>query len=327
MVIAIRRIESVTYYSFNFLHVLFFIPTENDRSVPSSDSKELQSRLTVHGNSTSTGLTSALAIQPSFQKLNSSEQDELMAKLYNDEESMKLQFGSLVTETCYSVQRNVSIDIFRASILALRAYEPTPGERDRSLLGAHSGEIQAAKSNAEIFPILYPYMNYLNYEILEYIINGHGTSDDHVRLKNYREKLTIFCERRIFEVPMLGRDTNNTSPNQVKFVVKFDKPEGITIKESLQIRKQIAKILHITVAAFVIYRVDVGCVQLTFLIPEFVSQEIIPLSCEQTSVLSKDVSVIWLKCGQYIYKVYANFCTPYIYICTFLAFVLLIYDT
>ena len=201
----------------------FLLATEDSMSVTNSDSMELQSGLREHqssnastANGTNTGLTNALTIQPSFQNLSSSEQDELMAKLYNDEERMKLRFGSLVTATCCSVEKNVSIAIFRVSILSLKAYEPAPGERDRSLLDDHSGEIKAVKSIADIFAILTSYWNYLNHEILKYIIEEHGTSDDHVRLKNYEEELKKFCERRIFELPLLesGSDYDKTFPNQ-----------------------------------------------------------------------------------------------------------------
>ena len=90
---------------------------------------------------------------------------------------------------------------------------------------------------------------------------------------------------------------------QAKFAVKLNEAEGIQGKELLQIRTQIAKILQVNVAAFVISSVDPGCVLLTFLIPKFVSQKIFPLSCDQTSALSKGASVIWLKCGDYVYKV------------------------
>ena len=261
-----------------------------------TDSKKLQSGSrdpeTSNGSTVSgasTELTRALAIQASFQKLNPNDKDELLAKLYDDERSMKLEFGSLVTATCYSVQERVSIHVFRVSILSLKAYESAPGERDPSLLSEHNGEIIGAKSIAEIFEILNPYWNYLNYEIVGYIINRHGTSDDHKNLKKYEDMLKKFCERRIFELPLLdnGSDIEKTVQKQAKFVVKLDKAEGIQGKELLQVRTQIAKILHVNIAAIVICSVDPGCVQLTFLIPKFVSQEIFPLSCEQISALFK----------------------------------------
>ena len=260
---------------------------------------------TVYG--TPAGLSSALAVQPSFQKLSSSQQDELLAKLYDDEESIKLRFGSLLSATCNSVQNRVSVDVFRASILSMRAYEQALEVGDRSLLEEESGEIETAKSVTYIFAVLTPYWNYLNFEILKYIITEHGTSDDYVSLRNYDGELKKFCERKILELPMLvnGSDVGNTFPNQVKCVIKFDKPESMTGNQLLQIREQIANIFHVNVTAFKICRVEVGCVQLTFLIPKFVPQDIFPLSCEQTSALSKNTSVIRLECGPYVLKVCA----------------------
>ena len=254
---------------------------------------------------TNTGLTTGLSIQRAFKELSSSEQEELLTKLYYDEEIIKLQFGSLVTATCYSFEKRVSIDAFRVSILQLKAYEPAPGEQDPSLLGEHSGEIKAAKSIAVIFTILTPYWNYLNHEILNYIIKEHGSNDDTLRLEKFDEDLKKFCERRIFELPLLdsGSSIGRTPSNQEKFVVKFDKPEDIKFKELLKIRRQIAEILHVNLAAFQIQHVKVGCVQLTFLVPKFLARDIFPLSCEQTSALSKDASVVRLECGYYVYKV------------------------
>ena len=111
--------------------------------------------------------------------------------------------------------------------------------------------------------------------------------------------LKKFCERRIFELSLL--DNGSAIGKQAKFAVKLDEAEGI--QGLLLIRTQIAKILQVNVPAFVICSVDPKCVLLTFLIPKFVSQEIFPFSCEQTSALCKGASVIWVKCGDYVYKV------------------------
>ena len=113
--------------------------------------------------------------------------------------------------------------------------------------------------------------------------------------------LKKFCERRIFELSLI--DNGSAIGKQAKFAVKLDEAEGIQGKELLLIRTQIAKILQVNVPAFVICSVDPKRVLLTFPIPKFVSQEIFPLSCEQTSALRKGASVIWVKCGDYVYKV------------------------
>ena len=53
-------------------------------------------------------------------------------------------------------------------------------------------EITSAKSVSKIFIILSPYWNYLDFEILVYIINHYGThgdDSDEKRLQNYEKAL------------------------------------------------------------------------------------------------------------------------------------------
>ena len=224
--------------------------------------------------------------------------------LDDDEEKMKLQFGRMVTKTCDSVEKQTTVAKFAGSILALGAYDPAPEVQDRSLLHEHREEIKGAKTISDIFIILSAYWNYLNYEIVKYIIELYGTSEDIERLEDYNEKLHDFCKRRIFELPESSSETGNVqNEKQAKFVIKLDVQESITCKEVLQIRRRIAKILRINVAALIISQMDIGCVQLTFLIPTFVVQEVFPLSSEQISALSKDAFIISLECGSYSCKV------------------------
>ena len=273
-----------------------------------------QSGLREHGGSeagttSATGLTSVLSIQTQFQQLSSTEQEELKGMLCDDVREMKRLFGSLVTRTCESVEQRIQVVMFANHILALGAYDPAPEERDRSLLDEHRQEIKGAKSIPEIFIILSAYWNYLNYEILEYIIEHYGTSDDTERLRDYDEKLHNFCKRRIFEVPMPVRGNgteNKSSPKQEQLNVKLDVREDIPAEQFNRIKGKIAKILHVRPATLQICSIAKGCVQLIFLIPKFVAQELFPLSCEQTSALSKDVSVIRLECGDYTFEVCYN---------------------
>ena len=176
--------------------------------------------------------------------------------LCDDMRKMTHEFGYLVTETCDSVEERISVGMFASSILALRAYEPAPEERDRSLLDEHREEIKKAKTVSEIFNILCPYWNYLNYELLEYIIELYGTNDDAARLASYCEKLHKFCERRTFEVSMLESFTA-----QKNFVVMLDVREGITFKEFHRIKGRIAKILHVKQSALIIQNMDGGIAQ------------------------------------------------------------------
>ena len=115
-------------------------------------------------------MKNVIGSQSSFQQLSSSEQEELKEMLDDDVRKMTHEFGYLVTKTCDSFEKRISVGMFSTSILALSAYayEPAPEERDRALLDEHRDEIKRATTISEIFNILCPYWNFLNCELLEY---------------------------------------------------------------------------------------------------------------------------------------------------------------
>ena len=271
---------------------------------------ELPSTLREHGDSTATGgkavLANVLSDQPSFQQLSSTEKEELKAQLKDDEQKMKRLFGSLVMDTHDSVEKRIPVEKLALSILALGAYEPAIGDRDRRLLDEHREEIESAKSVSVIFNILSAYWNYLDYEVLVYIINHYGThgdDSDEKRLQNYNEALQRFCKCRIFELPQPESGSGAENMKQEKLSVKLNIREDTQAKQMFPIKRKVAEILQLNSATLLIDTVDEGCVELIFLIPKFVAQEIFPLSDEQTSALSKDVAVMRLKCGHYEFKV------------------------
>ena len=198
---------------------------------------------------TATAASDLTKVLPRFHQLGTSEQEELMAKLYDDEENMRFQFGNLVVKTRNSVEERVPVANFAASILALGGYEPAPGEQDRSLLDEHREEIKTAISISEIFFILCAYWNYLSYEILERIIELYGTRDDIERLKNYEKKLHEFFERRTFVVPV--SDTGNKQRSR-QICVMLNVREDITSQDFLRIKIRIAKILGVPLPTLII---------------------------------------------------------------------------
>ena len=220
-----------------------------------SKSREHEASDARSASDVNTGLTDVLSKRPKFQQLSISEQEELMAKLYDDDRSMKCQFGWLVTKTCDSIEERIPVVKFARSILALGAYDPAPGERDPALLDEHSEEIKRAGSISEIFNILSTYWNYLNYELLEDIIELYGKSDDAERLKSYEEML----HNRMFVVPV--SDTGNEqSPRQICVMLNLRK--DITCREVLRIRGRIARILRVPLSILIIQSVEGGITRL-----------------------------------------------------------------
>ena len=265
---------------------------------------ELQSSLREHEGGNATGgkavLGNVLSNQPSFQRLSSTEKEELKAHLKDDVQEMRCLFSSLVTDTCDSVEKRIPVKKLALSVLALGAYEPAIGDRDHRLLDEHRKEIESAKSVLEIFIILNAYWNYLDNEVLVHIIKTHGDNSDVKRLQNYKEELQRFCKRRICELPLPENGNGAENKKQVKIYIKLNIPEDTRVEQMIPIKRKVAKILQLNPATLQIYSVDEGCVQLMFLIPKFVAWVIFPLSDEQTSALSKDVSVMRLECEDYV---------------------------
>ena len=139
-----------------------------------------------------------------------------------------------------------------------------------------------------------------------YIISHYGThgdDSDEKRLQNYKEALQRFCKRRIFELPLPESGNGTDNKKQKKLCVKLNIREDARAEQMFLIKRKVAEILQLNPATLQIYSVDEGCVQLIFLIPKFVAQEIFPLSDEQATALSKGVAVMRLECGHYVFKV------------------------
>ena len=244
------------------MHVLFPPFTTEDTRVSVASMKP-DSGLRGSGTTTASDLTGILSRHPPFQQLSPSEQEELKAILDEDVRGMQYQFGSLVSKTCDSVEKRIPVRKFAGSILALGAYEPALEERNQSLLDEHREEIIRAESILEIFNILNAYWNYLDYEILVYIINLYGTSEDIERLKSYNEELHNFFKRRIFELPVeSGSGIGNAkSLRQEKFCVMLNVREDIRLEEFFKIRRTIARILRVNPSALIIQNMDGGIAQ------------------------------------------------------------------
>ena len=74
-----------------------------------SKSREHEASDARSASDVNTGLTDVLSKRPEFQQLSISEQEELMVTLYDDEKSMRRQFGKLVVKACDSVEEWVQV--------------------------------------------------------------------------------------------------------------------------------------------------------------------------------------------------------------------------
>jgi len=231
------------------------------------------------------GSGSDLAVKPkkrSIQDLTESEKEDTMAMLEDNIENMRYEFARLVSRTRKSMKERVSPHELSGCVLDLKAFPIESGKEDATFK-EHREELINADDIPKLFQILSSYWSFLDYEVLKFIIDEHGSKDDKINLQNYDQKLNAFCRNHVFEVSQLHDDDEH--PKQTKLCFKLQ-----LTRECLnhkRIKRRLAKILNVMPSTLHICCIEKGCIQLTILMPKFVSLEMFPLSEDQKVELSK----------------------------------------
>ena len=162
-----------------------------------------------------------------------------------------------------------------------------------SVLNDHKRELMDADSIDDIFIALSSFWNFLNYDLLKHIIITCGL--DLTDLNTYEERLESFCKRSIFQLPPNGLGSSNgddANRHEVHMKIDLDHP---TLKDVLNIRQKISKILQVHPLALFIHNIKSGCVEVEFLVPQCITQQLFPLTDEQTHSLHYQEHVMRIK--------------------------------
>ena len=158
-----------------------------------------------------------------FSKLNSEDEAELQAQLILSADSMRKKFAALLLSIIKSFkQENVEPRLLTSAVLVLTEYDdPAIG---KPLLEREKEVLMKAQSVDQIFDVLRPHMTFFNYEILEFIIQEMGSSNDKRNLQKFIQEFRRFCKRSVFEIPanVLGHSAEKLIDQQ-KFCVKITK--------------------------------------------------------------------------------------------------------
>ena len=158
-----------------------------------------------------------------FPKLNSEDIAELEAQLIFRADSMRKKFATLLWSTVNSFKRQgIGPRELAIAILALTEYEdPAVG---KPLLEREKAALVKAQTVDHIFDILRPHMTFFNYEILEFLIEKMGSSNNKENLQKFLHEFRQFCRQSVFEIPpdVLGHSAEKVIDQQ-KFCVKITK--------------------------------------------------------------------------------------------------------
>ena len=197
--------------------------------------------------------------------------------------------------------QDIPVEMLVTHLLTLRALDPVTKGSQKPLFQTFHKKLQNAKSIEKVMWIIEDYFSFFNYHVIEHIVSKLGTDKDKDELRKYKEEFDRYSKRRVYEcLPDFGSESE---AEHAILVFKLDSVyEQFTVKAVKDFQSKLCGILCVPPSALHLLRVEEGCVQLTFQLPDFVQQEIFPLSSEQERALVEE-GVIRLTCGNYEFVV------------------------
>ena len=232
-------------------------------------------------------------------QLDDREKRDLEFRLERETEHMILLFQGLVFQLYKTIDMGKKVSINELKFL-LKGIKALPNRSEKSLFEEYSDKLSAASSILCIFEVITQFCSFIDYSIVEYLINHLGSDSDKERMKNYQTEFNEYAKRRIIECPVSIKPADN-SRWSITHIKMDSKLENLTIKQFLEFRFKVGKILNMDVAAIHFCCAHSGCIQFTCQIPLFVTKAVFPISSDQAMSL-KQLGVIWFSCAGYEYS-------------------------
>ena len=206
-------------------------------------------------------------------------------KLKNDLKSIQKKHAKLMSSTRKSLKKKqVEPKDIAAHLLGFQDSRPVRMTDDSSLLLAHRlDQLWAAETVDDIFKEINPFESFLDYDLLEIIIDQFGDDEDQSNLEHYIEALKEFlCLWKVTE-PHNIHENVSISEDEIKMWFKLDSD---SLKCYREIKGSIARIFEVDPYVIRIVTVDFGCIKIGFLFPKTVVERSIPLNASQKARLA-----------------------------------------
>ena len=248
-----------------------------------------------------------------MKRLDSASKINLQAKLLSDTNDMIKKFAKLISSTKKSLKQN-EVEPEDVAMIALSVSAMGPGAVRMPLLKEHENELLSAKTVSRVILTLMPYISFFNHEILKLIIDELGSEADKQRLQQYLSDFDRFCKRSVFEVPPTAyalAASNNLEKHKMLAVKLSGAGASFTLMNVLSARERFAKVVGLQPASLYLCHIDEGCVKLTFMIPSFVADMLLPLRESSVAALSNiEMLVVPVQTGRQSSVKLANYSKP-----------------
>lgn len=200
-------------------------------------------------------------------------------------------------------ERKISVDDIKTHLMVLDAFDDNDDNDDNQhqpVFHEQMDKLDNASTINEIFKVIKVFCSFVNYDLVEYLIDVIGVEEDRARLKEYKKSFEDYARRRIFECPP---KTAMSTAGQCDMYVKLDSHfSKLSLNDLREFRFNISKILKVSHYIVRLYCIEKGCIRLTFQIPYFVKQRSFPLTSKQKDSLLQ-LGVRSLICGDYEFPI------------------------
>ena len=156
-------------------------------------------------------------------------------------------------------------------------------------LSDQQSDLENALSIDEIFRIISPFWSFIDYSLLEEIVNYLGADADQKNLAGYVESLNEFLNSWKVKPHKICRHESELLRSRVKLHIKLDTDTLLMYRD---VKAAIARIFSLKVAELQLYSIEEGCIELVFLCPDITQQ--LPLSLEGLNTMRPSVLKVTL---------------------------------
>ena len=219
-------------------------------------------------------------------------------RLYLEYKQICNKFTSLKLAILKSLSdRHVPVESVSRLLEGVGSFQPP--QEHTSLFNHHITAIKEAKKLDRLFTFVSAYSSFFNYSLLEHVVDKLGTESDKTEMERYKAEFADYSKRNLFECPSY-RTTTSDSSQLTPLVLRVDKDYS---------KLSMSQIDHFTdwlCSVFLITRSSIlltsavkkeGChvelvyprlseeIELSFHVPGFVRDGLLPVSREQQDML------------------------------------------
>ncbi len=224
--------------------------------------------------------------------------DVLKRQLEQESLNMEKKFNALVTRLQKSLkQQKRDAKEVTNCLLGINCMRQVFDGENQCMFRKKRRQLEECSTIDEIWSILQYYFSFFDFYIVEHISNELGTKDDREDMGMYKRDFEKYLENRVF--PSNLNFFRSCIPDSKELVLVLDSSfDDCELAHVDELKEQVAKMLFLEPYVLNLKEIKQGCIKLVLLIPEFVFNDIFPLTSDQKLILQQ-LKVIRLDCGTF----------------------------